>query len=95
MRLEWSRRSLRELAAIEAYIAERNPAAAHRVLISIVESAEHLRTFPHMGRRSEQTSVRLLKVAAYPYIMPYRVRDDAVEILAVLHTRMDRPEEWK
>ncbi len=94
MKLSWSRRSLRELAGIEAYISEQNPSAARRVAAAIVESAYRLEDFPHIGRRSERSDIRLLKVTGLPYIMPYRVEDKVVEILAVLHERIERPGDW-
>jgi toxin ParE1/3/4 len=40
---------------------------------------------PHIGRAGRVPETRELVVAKTPYIVPYRVRGDEVEILAVFH----------
>ena len=94
MKLVWSKRSRSDLASIRRYIFQRNPQAADRVIDTLLAAAKRLETFPQLGRPSELSDVRLLKIPRIPYLMPYRVQDDAVEVLAVLHERRERPEEW-
>lgn len=41
---------------------------------------------PAMGRLGRVPNTRELVIDKAPYILPYRVRDNKIEILCVLHT---------
>jgi toxin ParE1/3/4 len=45
--------------------------------------------FPHSGRRGHRENVRELVVPRTSYIVPYRVHQDRIEILAVFHGARD------
>ncbi|CAN5244221.1 hypothetical protein BH10PSE7_BH10PSE7_42840 [soil metagenome] len=49
--------------------------------------------FPELGRASDRVDIRLLQVPRTPYLLPYRVIDSDIEILAVFDQRRDRPAE--
>jgi len=49
---------------------------------------------PAMGRAGRVAGTRELVVAETPYIIPYRVRGDAVEILRVFHAAREWPEKF-
>lgn len=85
MRLRWSRPALRDLLTIGEYVANDSPAAAARLIQTIREGAELLSHHPHMGRPGRVHGTRELVVTGTPYILPYRVRNDEIEILAVFH----------
>lgn len=92
MRLVWSVLALRDLAAARAYIAHDNPAAADNQIGRILISVARLLRFPEIGRPGRRGGTRELVVNWTPYIVAYRVRGEAVEILRVLHTRQRWPE---
>ena len=94
MRLVWRPRARRELYAIFEYIAQQDSGAAETIAAEIEQTAQHLKTYPHMGRLSRDVNVRLLQVPNRPYLLPYRVTRDRIEIVAVLDERMRRPQEW-
>ena len=94
MRLVWSEASQADLHAIHRYIDERNPVAAQKVMQAIETAAERLRSYPQLGRASDRTDVRLLQVPGNPYLLPYRVAEGEIEIIAVVDERMERPREW-
>ncbi|HYA81180.1 MAG TPA: type II toxin-antitoxin system RelE/ParE family toxin [Methylocystis sp.] len=94
MKLRWTTPALRDLEAIGDYIAQDNPAAAARVVTSILDHAEMLVRHPHIGRPGRVPETRELVVANTPYIAPYRVRGDVVQILAVLHGARRWPESF-
>jgi toxin ParE1/3/4 len=73
------------LDAEAEYIAEDNPTAAERVVQKILRAVDLLKQNPAMGRAGRVAGTRELVVAETPYIIPYRVRGDAVEILRVFH----------
>ena len=93
MRLVWTSRALRELAAARAYIARDNPAAAARQIERIFVAVTSLLQFPEVGRPGRRTGTRELVIGRTPFIAAYRMRGDAIEIVAVLHGRQRWPEE--
>jgi toxin ParE1/3/4 len=90
MILRWDDRALRELEAIHEYISRDNPGAAKRVIERIEQSVAGLSQFPFSGRPGVVRGTRLLSVPGLPYIVVYRVRGEAVDILAVLHAAQRR-----
>lgn len=91
MRVRWLRTALANLDAEAEYIAEDNPAAAGRVVQKILRTVDLLGQNPAMGRAGRVVGTRELVVAETPYIIPYRVRGDAVEILRVFHAARKWP----
>jgi toxin ParE1/3/4 len=85
VRVKWLRRALANLSAEAEYIAKDSPSAAEHVITSIVDSIERLRKYPAMGRPGRVIGTRELVISGTPYIIPYRVRGDMVEILRVFH----------
>ncbi len=94
LKIRWLRRALANLEAEAAYIAEERPEAAAIVVTRIVEAVELLAEQPALGRSGRVVGTRELVVAGTPYLVPYRVRRDAVEILRVFHTARRPPETW-
>ncbi|HVZ17906.1 MAG TPA: type II toxin-antitoxin system RelE/ParE family toxin [Terriglobales bacterium] len=85
MRVKWLRTALANLNAEADYIAQDSPEAASRVVTAIEDAVNNLAQFPAMGRAGRVTGTRELVVPGTPYIIPYRVRNGAVEILRVFH----------
>lgn len=92
MRVKWLRAALANLDAEAEYIAEDNPAAAGRVVQRILRAVDLLKKNPAMGRTGRVAGTRELVVAGTPYILPYRVRGEALEILRVFHAARKWPE---
>ena len=87
MRIVWTDDAVGNVEAIVTYVSAFNPAAAQRLAERLVAVADSLAEFPNRGRdvgegRREMTTV-------WPYILRYRVRDDAVIILRVRHGARD------
>lgn len=93
MVLRWHRQALDDLRGIHAYIAQQSPAAARRVVTVIRRQAEILREHPGVGRPGRLPGTRELIASRYPYIIAYRERGTAVEILLVVHTSRRWPEQ--
>ena len=85
MRVRWLRRALANLEAEANYIAEDDPAAARRMVQRIFRAVELLKKNPAIGRPGRVLGTRELVVGGTPYILPYRVRGEAVEILRFFH----------
>lgn len=94
MEILWERRALLDLGQVEAYIAQDNPRAAVEISAAVRRSVSHLELMPHMGRVGRIGDTRELVVAGTPYIVVYRVRADAVEVLAIMHGTRAWPERF-
>ena len=85
MRVEWLSLALADLNAEAEYIARENPSAAERMVDNIFGATGRLASFPAMGRPGRVPGTRELVVSNTPYIVPYRVRGQSVEVIRVLH----------
>lgn len=91
MRVRWLRKALRNLDEEATYIAADDPAAARQVVSRIFEAIEQLDEHPATGRPGRVPGTREFVVRNTRYIVPYRVRGDAVEILRVFHASRRLP----
>ena len=94
MRVEWLRKALRNLDDEATYIATDDAAAARLVVKRVLDAVAQLADQPGLGRPGRVPGTRELIVNKTRYIVPYRVRGDAVEILRVFHTSRRLPERW-
>jgi len=94
VRVKWLHTALANLDAEAEFIARENPAAAGRVVAAINRAVERLRRYPALGRPGRVIGTRELIVPGTPYIVPYRVRNDAVEVLRVFHAARQWPERF-
>ena len=94
MQIRWLRTALRDLDAEVTYLAERDPKAAERLYALIRERVAFLAQFPDLGRPGRVFGTRELVLERYPYIIPYRVKNEIVEILRVFHTSRRQPAHW-
>jgi addiction module RelE/StbE family toxin len=85
LRIHWTRPALADLEAIGDFIARDNLVAAEQIVVRLVASVDALRDHPSLGRPGRLTGTRELVVTGLPYIVPYRVLGDDVQILAVFH----------
>jgi len=85
MEIVWRRIALEDLEELRRYIAEDNPAAAHRVRGAIRIAVERLGSHPYSGRAGRVGGTRELVVPNTPYVVAYTVLDEQVVILSVIH----------
>jgi toxin ParE1/3/4 len=95
MRVRWLRTASRNLDAAIEYIARDDPDAAAKVYAQIRESVAALAEQPSMGRPGRIIGTRELVIGKYPYIVPYRIQDNEVQILRVFHTSRKPPKAWQ
>ncbi len=94
MHVRWTRRALTALDGIAEYIAQDNPSAARRVVRRVQGAVADLGSHPAIGRSGRVAGTRELVVSGTPFIVPYRVREKTLEILAVIHTARQWPDEF-
>lgn len=88
--VHWLTKARNNLATILEYIAERNNAAASALQDDIERATAQLPQHPYLYRRGRVTGTRELVVHSH-YLVVYRVRATAIEVVAVLHTRQQYP----
>jgi toxin ParE1/3/4 len=91
VRVRYVPRARAQLRRIGRYIAQDSPTAAQQVVARITEAVDGLATFPTMGRPGRVIGTRELIVPGTPYVVAYRVRESAVEVLAVIHSAQQWP----
>jgi addiction module RelE/StbE family toxin len=92
MRVKWLRKALLNLDNEAAYIALDNPKVAAEFVVHLRATALKLGEQPGMGRPGRIPGTRELVITRFPYILPYRVRNEVVEVLRVFHTSRKWPE---
>lgn len=85
MKIAWTRLALQDLHHAWNYIAADNPQAADGVMERIRKAVESLLSYQNLGRPGRVKGTRELVVVGTPYVVPYRIKQDRIEILAVIH----------
>jgi plasmid stabilization system protein ParE len=80
--VEWSRRALRDLHAIHAYIATDSPRAAERIAAELETVADSLAEMPGRGRR---VGAEIRELVAGQCLLRYLIRGETVAIVRVKH----------
>jgi toxin ParE1/3/4 len=85
LRLCYTRQARRDFLDIWLVIAAENPEAAERVYDRLEARVNSLTQFPELGaeRRDIADTARVLIIR--PYLILYRIFEDAVQIVRVLH----------
>ena len=85
MKIEWTEAAKAHLLSLDAYLHERRPRGAARVVDQIFEVVGSLESFPFAGRIGRVAGTREMVVTTTRYIVAYRIRNEVVQILAVMH----------
>jgi toxin ParE1/3/4 len=85
MEIRWSPEAAAEFTAIIQYIRQDNADAALRVARTIYRTIAQLKTFPNRGRPGRVDGTRELVFPPLPFVVVYRVKESAVEIVRLLH----------
>jgi plasmid stabilization system protein ParE len=93
-RLEYAPRYFRRLEDIREWIAADNPAAAVRMIARIRTAVERLAIVSGAGRPGRVAGTRELVISGTPYIVPYRVKGEAVQIITILHSAQRWPDRF-
>ncbi len=86
MQVIWFKRAIEDLMSAKDYITQDSPQAAQQIVQKIKNKVSLLSEQPGIGRPGRVPNTKELVIDKTPYILPYRVRDNKIEILRVLHT---------
>ncbi len=91
MTVVWSLRAIGHLADLRAYIARDNPGAAAGTATTLLAAVDRLAQLPNLGRPGRVSGTRELVVPGTRCVIPYRLRGQGLEIIAVFHGRQRWP----
>jgi toxin ParE1/3/4 len=94
MRIRWLKTASKNLAAAMEAIAQDDPGMAATIYGHIRARVDALLQQPAQGRPGRVYGTRELVLEKYPYIVPYRVKDNEIQILRVFHTSRKPPSKW-
>ena len=94
MQIIWLNKALQNLEDIAEYIAQDNPQAASQVVNLIITQVNQLSNQPAIGRAGRVVGTRELVITGTHYLVPYRIKNNQVEILRVFHTSQKQPKNW-
>ena len=90
--LRWTEHAVEQLAAIAEYISVVSPVYAEQTVDRLIGRLQQVQDFPESGRHlREAHSPDIREVIEPPYRLIYRVRDDVIEVIAIVHGRQDLP----
>jgi toxin ParE1/3/4 len=93
MNILWSPEAIEDLQSLRAHIAQDNASAARKVVLHIMHSIEQLLPYnPQMGRPGRVPGTRELVIPKTPFIVPYRLQQNVIQILRVYHGARRWPE---
>jgi toxin ParE1/3/4 len=85
MRIRWTEPAVRDFTHIY-YIQEHgSTATARRIALAIYKSIGTLTDYPEIGWAGRKPNTRELVLSGLPYIAIYRLREQTVEVLRILH----------
>jgi toxin ParE1/3/4 len=91
MNVVWSRRALRHLIQLREHIEKNSEQNAALVAGRILKAVDLVQSRPEIGRPGRVVGTRELVVPDTPYIIPYRMRRDRLELIAVFHGHQKWP----
>lgn len=94
MRVRWTETAAKALEDIQDQIAENNRRAAFEVAQRIRVMTDFLKDHPKIGRIGRVAGTFELVIPGIPYVVPYRIRNQEVQILTVYHASRKWPESF-
>ena len=92
MLVRWTQPAADDLLHICDYTADHFGAVqARRVADAIYETATSLQEMPNRGRKGRKPGTREMLISGLPFVIIYRVGQEAVEIARILHTSQQWP----
>ena len=92
MTVRWTPSALFDLESLHTYISGDNPNAADITVDRVLAGIDALERHPEMGRAGRVAGTRELVVP--PFVVAYKLRHGAVEIVAIIHGARRWPERF-
>jgi len=94
MKVYWTLNAIRHLTNIYEYIAVNSPTYAKQTVDRITRRSEQISSQPLSGRKVPEYEIEdIRELIEKPYRIIYRVKQDQIDVLAVIHGAQLLPEE--
>lgn len=93
MQVRWTPNAQSDLVQAFEFIAEESPNSALLVLDRIESGTKNLARHPEIGRVGRVEHTRELVIPNTPFIVTYRIVDEYVDILAIIHGARKWPDQ--
>ena len=94
MKVYWTLNAIRHLTNIYEYISLNSPTYGMRTVDRITRRSEQIASQPYSGRKvPEYEAEDLRELIEKPYRIIYRVKQNQIDVLAVIHGAQILPEE--
>ena len=94
MKIRISPEAEQDLIEIFDYILVDNPLAAEKTLDVIYREIRYLCEHPNLGRVGRVSGTRELVLSGAPFIVPYQVKKNTLEILRIYHSARKWPDDF-
>ena len=96
MKVYWTQNAIKHLTNIYEYIALNSPTYARIMVDRITQRSEQISTQPYSGRKvPEYEAGDIRELIEKPYRIIYRLKQDQIDVVAVIHGAQLLPEEIK
>lgn len=93
MVVRWTPTAANDLTHICDYTERRfGPAQARRAAVAVFDAADSLAAMPNRGRKGRRPNTRELSVVGLPFVIVYRVSNETVQIVRIVHGAQQWPE---
>jgi len=94
VRVHWTNTAVDHLLAIHEYTAQNSEIYADRLMDRLTRRSEQIGRLPRSGRMvPEYKREDLREVIERPYRIIYRIKEEQIDVLAVVHSAQQLPPE--
>lgn len=94
MRIRWLTPAIENLDNAASWIAKDNRQTAEDFVAAVQKTVLLIEQVPSAGKVGRVQGTREMTVLGYPYLIPYRVVGDELQILRVFHMRQQSTKDW-
>lgn len=94
MNVHWTNTAVDHLLSIYEYVAQDSEVYADRLMDQLTRRSQQIGTFPRSGRQvPEYNAPDLREVIERSYRIIYRIKEEQIDVLAVVHSAQELPPE--
>ncbi len=90
MYIRWTPAAADDFEQIKNYLSEHYPQFVQSTVFGLYEAIRSLKSYPKRGRPGREEGTRELVLPRLPYIVAYRIKEEAIEILHIHHGAQNR-----
>ncbi|WP_261119370.1 type II toxin-antitoxin system RelE/ParE family toxin [Serratia quinivorans] len=91
MKIKWLRKAASNFDDAYDWFYQENPQVATRFAREVFRLVNLLATNPALGRAGRVMGTREIVMKTFPYLIPYRIKNNEIHILRIFHMRRHPP----